>query len=204
MKKIIGILVIILITLSVFGQNTLRNNVYSRTYFQYSLNYWLTVGDTEYAIAYDTTSVDDNSVERKVFLWRKIPNSVDTQHNKWRGYGWEIVSDVIRTDMVICEKLESYDIDRSVRWYSESYWENEESNDDSEDRKDFDHSSIKMVDGNIIIKMLIFFGEDISSYDSKKEKEDDLYQHRWEYYTLVPDNNGTFIVRKNDTYSSLQ
>jgi hypothetical protein len=199
MKKIfnLSIILILLVGMSCFGQGT-RQRVENRSdnrsyYLKDSLN------NCEYTIAYDETPFKYNDViiKRNIYLYRR-PLIIDKDYNSLNNR-WEIVSDVIRTDYRTYEQLPSYEEDRGVKWYYESFCENKnlDINSNNIERNSIGFSKIELIDNKIYVKMLIFYGESITCpFDSKKEKNDNIYQHKWIIYVFIPTNNSKFTIIK--------
>jgi len=176
MKKLIGILGILLFTASVFGQpsvcyflsNTNDDHTYTHR-FQYN--------GEQYAIGYDsrierTYLLGDNDIlERTLSLYRQDGNT------------WTRVSNPIRRDYWKSENdVQSYE------WYKDNmgYYKGH-GGDLNGLLPNVGYSSVEIKNGIAVIHMLVFYG--IIGVDND-------YNYRWDTYKLIPQKDNTYLATK--------
>jgi len=174
MKKLIGLLMIMLFSANTFGQMAYgRTELSSQLYFRYSLRSQFTYNGKEYAIAQDSVWIETtfNPHQKKdVYLWRKDGNN------------WTIVTDALRTDYAIYENgVTRYDC-----WVDNPRNTIHDLNELFGKDKNIGYSSVETKNGIIYITMLSFTGFWFN---------DDFEVHS-EEIMLLPKDDGTFSIWK--------
>lgn len=181
MKKLIGLLTILMLTTTVFGQTRGADlgEFFPFKYFEYSLTYRFTENNKEYAIAYEaiprtsmgtakTSLLNSNDIiERNLYLYRND------------GDKWTIVSNIIKTDYwKVVDGVQSYD-----------YYVENPANTNSDINKLIGdiggYSSIEPKKGFLAIRMLNFYG--VVGVDAP-------YNYRWTNIRLFRKDDGTFTT----------
>ena len=187
MKKIIGILGILLLTIGVFGQSRgasmcgflSQSNTLPRAYF-------FVENDVQYGIAYDT------KLERTYLEYRESDKNdiLERTLSLYRldGEAWTKVSNPIKTDYWKMENgVESYDYHKDNCRY------NIERGCDLNELASctgIGYSSVESKGGVIIIRMLNFSG--VVGVDGD-------YNYHYDTYRLTQQNDGTYI--SNEMYT---
>lgn len=200
MKKSLLIIVLLILNVTIFGQfrenvGNFQNNhpkgifsqyIYSQLYFK------LTDGDTHYIITYDINDgykeegLDYNYfLQRDVYLYRNDGGDIHNPND------WKLAStEPIRIDegYILTGKSEKNLVSSD---YMIQYFESFGESNDLILLMNPNHDSfIKMVNGVIYLKLIVYYGS--SRKTPNKTDWDDALRHNVETYKLYPVGNGMY------------